>query len=100
MKYHKVQTPLEVGSLVRNSGNGARLMKVVLMLDGWATLKSYGKTDGHGSLIPASRPRCVVKQIGTKDFQQYDGSKFKAGAYCESPGPNSFYFYYHVVPKE
>ncbi len=98
MKYSKIRTPLKVGSLVRNSGNGARLMEVINILDGWATLKSYGKTDGHGGLIPSVRPRCIVKQLATKDHQQYDGSFFKAGSYCESPGPFSYYIYYHVEP--
>ena len=96
MKFYKSHEPLEVGSIVRNSGNGARLMWVASITSGWAVLTSYGKTDGKGNLIKAIRPRSIVKEIAKYDFEEWRGRKFTAHAYCDSSGPYSHYMYYHV----
>lgn len=98
MKYVKVSTPLEVGSIVRHSGDGANFRKVISIGSGVATVESYGRFTRATGMVPASRKVHCHFPIGSQTG--YTGSsvgrKYVAGSYLKAYGASSNYVLYHV----
>lgn len=101
-KYVKTSKPIQVGSIVRHSGNGSNFRKVVAIENGMATVESYGQFTQATGMVPA---KCKVRRtfpIGTQTG--YTGTmandrKFVAGAYLKAWGHASNYVLYHVEPQ-
>lgn len=87
---------LTVGSLVRSTGAGSRIMQVVDITDNVATLRSYGHTV-RGVWHPAKRFKTAKGPLAK--CPKHGVYQYVATVPNYSFGPNSHnrYGYYHVV---
>jgi hypothetical protein len=95
--YSKSQQPLQVGSIVRYSGDNSRLRKVVEINGDNVVMESYGRWTRNTGLVPAKRKIRTTGRYGHSDFKGWDNKLYKAKSYCTISGDFSCYFLYNVT---
>jgi len=86
-------TAVKVGSIVRSSGFGSRLMVVTAINNNNVTLKTFGRTL-HGKFIPAVKPRTIkgtINAYGPKNMYKGHTSVVAVA------GTFTYWYYQHVT---